>query len=208
MNPKFNRRFYLNDIEDMAKALLGSLLVRKTDSGTRISGKIVELEIYTQKDDPSSHSYNGKTLRNAVMFGPPGYLYVYFTYGMHYCCNIVCGPEGCGDAILIRALEPVEGTEVMMQRRFGSVEISGSKRFQLTNGPAKLCRALDIDRAMNGADLCGDDIWIEQGETIQNERIGRSTRIGISQAKDHYKRYFIKENPWVSKAGRGIDYLE
>jgi DNA-3-methyladenine glycosylase len=208
MTSKFNRDFYRQDIKDLAKALLGSTLVRLLNSGEKLSGKIVEVEIYTQKDDPSSHSYKGKTSRNAVMFGPPGHLYVYFTYGMHFCSNIVCGPEGRGDAILIRALEPQNGIDIMIKQRFDANDKEKIPYRNLTNGPAKLCRAFGIDMTMNGADLCGEEVWIEQGEGLEEEKIGISTRIGITRAKDQFKRYYIKGNPWVSKTGKGIKHRD
>ena len=203
-----NRQYFLDDIDRAAKGLLGSLFIKKTDLGKELSGRIVEVEVYTQKDDPASHSYKGQTKRNAVMFGPPGYLYVYFTYGMHYCCNIVCGPEGRGDAILIRGVEPVDGIDTMMINRYGSIIEDRRKYNNLTNGPAKLCRALGIDMTVNGADLFDGALRIEHDVVLSDELIGRSTRIGISSAADQFKRYFIKGNNWVSKAGKGIKYYD
>ncbi|MEA2077581.1 MAG: DNA-3-methyladenine glycosylase [Candidatus Marinimicrobia bacterium] len=208
MSSPLSRSFYLKDIHILATRLLGCLFVREFEEGKRISGKIVELEVYTQKGDPSSHSFNGKTKRNEVMFEQAGHLYVYFTYGIHYCCNIVCGPEGQGDAILIRALEPVQGIEDMMNNRYGLITHDNKKVLNLTNGPAKLCQALKIRKEENNIDLCGQNIWIEKGEEVPGSLIGCSTRIGINQEKDLPWRYFIKNNSCVSKPGKGIKYFD
>jgi DNA-3-methyladenine glycosylase len=127
---------------------------------------------------------------------------------MHFCSNIVCGPEGRGDAILIRALEPQNGIDIMIKQRFDANDKEKIPYRNLTNGPAKLCRAFGIDMTMNDADLCGEEVWIEQGETLEEEKIGISTRIGITRAKDQFKRYYIKGNPWVSKTGKGIKHRD
>jgi DNA-3-methyladenine glycosylase len=128
----------LDDSLKSAKSLLGYKLVHQTSDGLT-SGIIVETEAYHQ-DDPASHTYRGQTARNAVMFGPPGYAYIYFTYGMHYCFNVVTGPKGSGQAVLIRALEPTDGIELMRRRRGMNAEL------QLTNGPAKLVQAMAISK--------------------------------------------------------------
>ena len=200
--------YFLQDIHQVAISLLGDLFVRLLPSGKKLSGRIVEVEVYKEIGDPASHSFKGYSKRNAVMFGPPGRLYVYFTYGMHYCCNIVCGPEHSGNAILIRALEPIEGIEDMVKNRFGE-HYQKRKHFQnLTNGPAKLCKALCIDSQQNGWNLDQDMIWIEHRENLPPKDIGCSSRIGISLAKDLPWRYFIKTNPWVTKTGKGIRYFD
>ncbi len=201
------RSFYNQDFHELATSLLGCLFTRDFGNGKRVSGRIVEVEAYAQQDDPASHSFNGKTSRNEVMFGPPGYLYVYFTYGMHFCCNVVAGKIGQGDAILIRALEPVEGLEHMLVHRFGTTNPDRKKILNLTNGPAKLCQAFHIGRPENGSDLCENDIWIESGDELSVNMIGRSTRIGIKQGKELPWRYFIKNNTWISKPGKGITYF-
>lgn len=177
--------------EVVAPRLLGSYLIRTID-GKRLVGKIVETEAYDQSD-AASHSYKGKTPRTEVMFGPAGHLYVYFTYGMHYCMNIVTGPIGHGSAVLIRALEPIEGVELMAQNR-------GHKDgLELTNGPAKVCQALSIDKTWNGHDLREVPLQLIIKPPLQPEEIVQTTRIGISQAKDQPWRFFIKNNDYVSR---------
>ena len=208
MNNQLSRSFYQNDIHSIAVDLLGCRLVRYIGKDSFLIGRIVETEAYKQKNDPASHSYKGKTKRNEVMFGEPGHLYVYFTYGMHFCCNVVCGPAGQGDAILIRALEPLEGIDEMMKRRFGQLSNKKDQYHNLTNGPAKLCKAFGIGRSENGLDLCGKNIWIEKETIYLSEQIGRSTRVGIKQGKEFPWRYYIKDNPWVSKTDKSVKIYE
>lgn len=204
------RSFYLRPTVHIAKDLLGKYIIRKLE-GKRLVGKIVETEAYCE-GDPASHSYRGKTKRNEVMFGRGGHLYVYFTYGMHFCANVVTRLEGIGEAVLIRAVEPVEGIEVMMknrQRGTGAGEKGGSTKRRdgestkelanLTNGPAKFCEAFGIGRKENGTDLLGDEIFIAHGEKIAASTIGRSTRIGIKNGTEKKWRFFVKGNTWVSR---------
>jgi len=204
MNHQLDRTFYQKDIFNLAVDLLGCRFVRNFGKNVLLSGRIVETEVYTQKKDPSSHSFKGRTKRNEVMFGEPGHLYVYFTYGMHFCCNVVCGPAGQGDAILIRALEPLEGIDEMMRRRFGQVSNNKTQYLNLTNGPAKLCQAFGIGRSENGLDLCGEKIWIESEIAYKPDRIGRSSRVGIKQGKELPRRYYIKDNIWVSRTDKSV----
>lgn len=181
---------FLNlDSDQVAKKLLGCYLVRQTSSGEAIV-KIVETESYDQ-DDMASHTYNGKTPRNEVMFGPSGRLYVYFTYGMHYCCNVVTGRPGEGSAVLIRAVEPIQGHEILESHR-----PRGGK--DLTNGPAKLCQALDIDRRLNGHDLHETPLVLTTGEQVPEASIVQTSRIGIKKAVDEPRRYYLKDNHFVS----------
>ncbi|HVV26218.1 MAG TPA: DNA-3-methyladenine glycosylase [Candidatus Saccharimonadales bacterium] len=177
--------------ETLAPRLLGCRLVRVID-GQAVSGRIVETEAYNQAD-AASHSYRGETERTRVMFGPPGFLYVYFTYGMHYCCNVVTGPTGYGSAVLIRALEPLGGEPIMRENRPG---LSGET---LTNGPAKLCQALAIDKRLNGHDLRTEPLKLFIEPALPPADIVQTTRIGISQAQDQPWRFYIKGNPYVSK---------
>lgn len=164
-----------------APRLLGCHLVRRVGSKL-MSGRIVETEAYSQ-DDVASHSYRGQTPRTKVMFGPAGYLYVYFTYGMHYCCNVVTGPAGHGSAVLIRALEPLEGIEEQTR----------------TDGPARLCKTLGIDKGLNGHDLRAEPLRLELLPLIPQEEIVQTTRIGISRAQDVPWRFYIKGNKYISK---------
>jgi len=172
-----------------AKRLLGCKLTRRLD-GHVLSAVIVETEAYDQSD-AASHSFNGRTQRTDVMFGPAGHLYVYFTYGMHYCCNVVVGPEGYGAAVLIRALQPLEGIDMMQERR-------GRGGVGITNGPAKLCQAFGIDKHLNGHDLSKPPLQLEITAPIKNSAIVTTTRIGISKAKDAMWRYYIDNNDYVS----------
>lgn len=182
---------FLNDSAELvAPKLLGYRLVRKLDGHT-LTGRIVEVEAYHQPD-AASHSYRGKTPRTEVMFGPAGYAYVYFTYGMHYCMNVVTGPVGEGSAVLVRALEPLSGLEQMRLNRPAVAD------HELTNGPAKLCRAIAIDKAMNGHDLSKSPFQLKASDTKEEFEIVTSKRIGISKEKDKLWRFCIKDNPYVS----------
>ncbi len=173
-----------------AKELVGCLIERTYPGGTKALVKIVETEAYEQTD-VASHSYNGQTIRNEVMFGPPGRLYVYFTYGMHYCCNIVVAESGYGAAILIRAVEPINGYEHMSKFR------KTSKTKDISNGPAKLCQALNIDKSMNGHDLARSPFKLIYSPN--NEEVQESTRIGISKGMDKKWRYYLASNMFVSR---------
>jgi DNA-3-methyladenine glycosylase len=180
--------------EEAAPRLLGCELVRIID-GQTLRGRIVETEAYHQAD-AASHSYKGKTPRVEVMFGPAAHLYVYFTYGMHYCCNIVCGPEGEGAGVLIRGLEPLQGIELMQSNRGGITEA------QLTNGPAKICQALRIDKSFNGHDLLAEPIRLIVRPPLAPDQIVQTTRVGISKAKDVPWRFYERGNKYVSVAAR------
>jgi DNA-3-methyladenine glycosylase len=177
--------------DDVAKRLLGSVFER-TINGSTIRVKIVETEAYHQSD-AASHSYRGKTPRTDVMFGPAGFLYVYFTYGMHYCCNIVTGGEGEGAAVLIRAVEPISGIEALEQNRKGKTE------YDITNGPAKLCQALGIDKRLNGHDLREEPLKLLLTERLDESKIITTPRVGIRKAVDVPWRFYIRDNKYVSK---------
>ncbi len=200
----FPRSFYNGNVCDVAQRLLGQVFIRILPDGSRLSGRIVEVEAYAQDGDPASHSYRGRTERNAVMFGEAGRLYVYFTYGMHFCCNVVTGPEGQGDAVLIRALEPLEGRDIMAFHRYGRTHITAREEMNLLNGPAKLCKAFGIDRKMNGYDLCGETVRIVSGNDPRPPHVGRSSRIGIGSGSELAWRFFIPESDRLSKPGKGI----
>jgi DNA-3-methyladenine glycosylase len=173
-------------------------LFRKSGT-TLFAGRIVEVEAYLGTRDPASHAYRGMTPRNEVMFGEGGHLYVYFTYGMHYCCNVVTGRIGEGGAVLVRAVEPVAGIRAMTARRSQG---DGRRRtaHELCSGPGKLCQAFGIARAENGTDLCGGTIWLarKRGESPPR-RISRSPRIGISSGREHLWRFFIPDTPFGSR---------
>jgi DNA-3-methyladenine glycosylase len=190
------RTFYARDTVQVARDLLGRRLVRRLE-GERLSGRIVETEAYVGEADAASHASRGQTARNAVMFGPAGHAYVYFIYGMHYCFNVVTEQEGFGAAVLIRALEPLEGIDAMRRHRHGRDGV------ELTNGPAKLCYALAIDRDLNGADLVqGDALWIESGEPLPQEDVASGPRVGVRGDKRALTvpwRFWVKDHPYVSK---------
>jgi DNA-3-methyladenine glycosylase len=196
---KLPRSFYLQPTLDVARNLLGTYLVRRTRNG-RLAGRIVEVEAYLGELDPASHAYRGRTRRNEVMFGKGGHLDVYFTYGMHFCGNVVTERSGTGHAVLLRAVEPIEGVSVLAKRR----GVSPADYEELCNGPAKLCQAFGIKRAHNGTDLCGKSIWIERRDPQPPpDLIGVSTRVGISTGKERLWRFFIKGSRCVSK-GRPV----
>lgn len=194
------RYFFDRPVVETARALLGTCLVRTDGAGrSRLIGRIVETEAYHQTD-PASHSYRGKTDRTEAMFGPPGHAYVYLIYGMHYCFNVVCEGRGTGSAVLVRAVEPVFGLDLMAARR-----PAARRETDITNGPAKLAQAFGITRARdNGKDLSTGDLRIcdapcDRWNAAQLE-IGASRRIGISRATDRNWRFFVVGNPFVSKA--------
>ena len=176
---------------EAAKRLLGCVLERDIDDRT-IQVRIVETEAYDQTD-AASHSFTGRTSRTEALFGPAGHLYVYFTYGKHYCCNVVVGKEGDGAAVLVRAVEPLGGERVLERRRNGKMGI------ELTNGPAKLCQALDITKNLNGHDLRNPPLRLAMQHPLPPEAIVRTTRVGIRLAQDTPWRFYIRSNPYVSR---------
>jgi DNA-3-methyladenine glycosylase len=187
---KLSRNFYLRDTVAVAKDLLGKYLVYNRNGNTLV-GMIVEVEAY-RENDLASHSSSGKTNRNSAMFMKGGHLYVYFTYGIHYCANIVTEKENYGAAVLIRGVEPVEGVEVMKENRKMS-DINN-----LTTGPAKFCQAFDIKMQHNKLDLTLDTIFCIESN-VKNFQINKSSRIGITKATEKLWRFFIKDNKYVSK---------
>jgi DNA-3-methyladenine glycosylase len=185
------REFYAGDAREVAPRLLNKVLVHG-----ELAGRIVEVEAYAGEADPGSHAYRGETPRNRTMFGLPGLLYVYFTYGMHWCANAVCGDTGWGTAVLIRALHPLSGLELMRARR-----PAAKTDRDLTNGPAKLCQALELAKSHDGADLVTGDhgVTIEDDGTPPPARPGQSTRIGLSAGAEHPWRWFVRGDPYLSR---------
>jgi DNA-3-methyladenine glycosylase len=185
------RRFYSRGALEVAPQLLNKLLVRDG----RV-GRIVEVEAYRGSEDPASHAYRGPTARNATMFGAPGHLYVYFTYGMHFCANVVCMPPGVAEAVLLRALAPVAGLEAMRAARPGI-----DKDAELTSGPAKLCQAMGITRAEDGADLvtAGSGLAVVDDGVAPPTFPATSGRIGIRHASDLQWRWWVPGDPNVSR---------
>lgn len=196
-NDKLPKKFYTRDLHKIAEELLGKFFVRRID-GKILAGKIIEVEAYDGSVDEAAHTFRGKTKRNEVMFNEGGLLYVYFTYGMHFCCNVVTGKGNEGKAILMRAFEPVYGIEQMAFNRFDKKKISDKELINLTNGPAKICEAFQISRKENGTDLTGDDIFICDAPKIHKSKIEKSARIGIKKSVDLLWRYYIKDNPFIS----------
>src|SRR5882724_5919114 len=195
---KLPREFYTRpNVLTVARELLGKLLVVPTTHGKRVSGLIVEAEAYRGPHDRAAHSYAGRrTRRTETMYGLGGTAYVFFVYGMYHQFNVVTSVEDAPHAVLIRALQPVEGIELMRRRRHNQPD------HNLTNGPGKLCIALGIDRKLDGADLLGNKIWIEEAENISRQRILSGPRIGIDYAErwtDKPWRLWIKDNPFVSR---------
>lgn len=197
-NKKLGSHFYKRELLTVAKDLLGKIFV-KSDGKNFLSGKIVEVEAYHGDFDEAAHSYKGLTKRTQIMFERGGYLYVYFTYGVHHCCNIVTGKKGQGTAVLIRGIEPLTGIRKMTRNRFGGKKIREEEIFNLTSGPGKICQAFRIDRSHSGIDLTGDNIYILDSEKIKPNEIGISRRIGISKSVELPWRFFIKNNPYVSR---------
>jgi len=203
MQQRLKRSFYGRPARQVAEDLLGRLLVRSLD-GRRLAGIIVETEAYCDayERDLACHGDRANmgrpTKRTAVMFGPPGHAYVYFTYGMHWMFNVVTGQPGEANAVLIRALEPCEGLDTMSLLR-------GRPEKELTNGPAKLAQALAVDKMINGQDLCHPQslIWIEEGPGTELSKIRTGPRIGLGKTPEPWLsipwRYWIKENPFLSR---------
>ena len=186
------RDFYARRSTTVAPDLLGRVLVRSAD-GVRLAARIVETEAY-EPHDPASHAFRGRTDRNAVMFGPPGHLYVYFTYGMHHCMNAVTGPVGEGMAVLLRAAEPIDGVDVMRARR-GRWSVR-----ELCSGPAKLCQAFRVDRSFDGVDLVqGPDLWIAEGTPVPPSRVVAGPRVGIRVGTGYAWRFSVADDPFVSR---------
>jgi DNA-3-methyladenine glycosylase len=194
---KLQRNFYMRDLLTVARDLLGKILVKK-ENGEILSGMIVEVEAYDGEIDEAAHTYIGKTKRNEIMFNEGGYLYVYFTYGAHFCCNVVTGISGRGTAVLIRAVEPLEGEEIMVKNRFGRKLKNEKEKFNLTSGPGKICQAFAIGREHYGIDLTGDKIYLLDYRKIRKDEIGVSQRIGIKKSTHLPWRFFVKNNPYIS----------
>ena len=185
------REWYARGAVEVAPRLLNKVLVAGDTEG-----RIVEVEAYMGGDDPGSHAFRGQTRRNATMFGPAGHLYVYFTYGMHWCANVVCGEEGVATAVLLRALAPLEGVEVMRVRR-----PAARRDVDLCSGPAKLCQALGVDGSFDGADLVTgrQGLLVVDDGTPPPAQPVRTSRIGVTAGGDRRWRWYVKGEPNVSK---------
>jgi DNA-3-methyladenine glycosylase len=190
------REFYLRNALEVAQDLLGTVLVHETEEGT-VRARIVEVEAYIGSEDAASHAYkNRNTARTAVQFGPGGYAYVYLIYGMHYCMNIVTNHAQKPEAVLLRALEPLEGIEIMKKRR------NTDNIYNLCGGPGKLCAAMKIDRTCYGMDLCNSNLYLEYGQIpIGKDQIRATRRINVDyagEAREYLWRYIVEGNPFIS----------
>jgi DNA-3-methyladenine glycosylase len=192
------RSFFARDPRQVARQLLGKVLIRDSE-GPQLAGRIVEVEAYLGTDDPAAHSAAGRTLRNAVLFGPPGYAYVYFIYGNHYCLNVSCEPEGNAGGILFRAVQPLSGIEEMARGR--KIHLRGPQDWpKLTAGPGRLCQAFGITRSRdNGCDLTSpaSGLWIGS-DRHRRGSVSQGPRIGITKAAEMPLRYFLRGNKFVS----------
>jgi DNA-3-methyladenine glycosylase len=205
------RSFFERHPKVVARQVLGKILARRERDGSLVAGRIVEAEAYLGAEDAAAHSAAGKTERTAVLFGPPGHAYVYFTYGMHYCMNISCEPEGLAGCVLLRALQPIEGIEEMVKnrklerqvpRRSAPRDADGeSWKKLLCSGPARLCQALGIDRPRdNGKDLLSresDLVLLDDGYRVK--RVMATTRIGITKSAELPLRFYIEGSPFISR---------
>jgi DNA-3-methyladenine glycosylase len=194
---RLGTKFYETPTLVLAERLLGKIFVHREASGRVMRGRIVETEAYLGVGDEACHAWRGMTERNRVMFGPPGHLYIYFSYGCHYLTNIVSEPEGVAGAVLLRAMEPLEGIEWMRERRGIADERA------LMSGPGKLTQALGLGPAHYGESLSGDTCWLEEAPEIPPELIGASPRIGISRSAALPWRKFVTGSPHVSKTQSG-----
>ncbi len=199
---KLTREFYNRDSLIVAKELLGKVLVHEVN-GRKITARIVETEAYMGIHDRAAHSYGGKrTPRVEVMYGGAGVSYVYLIYGMYHCFNIVTREEGVPQAVLIRAVEPINELDFVAENRFNKTyqNLKKSEIIGLTNGPGKICNALAIDKSLNGEDLCGNKLYVEEGEENGFKTVS-AKRVGIDyaeEAKDYLWRYYIQDNKYVS----------
>lgn len=206
--PDLGRRGRLHVVErdllagrsvEVARGLLGAVLVRADLDGVRVEARIVETEAYDESD-PASHTHRGRTPGNATMFGPPGHAYVYFTYGQHHCANVVCGPPGHGAAVLLRAARVLDGHEAVRRHR----PAARTDR-ALADGPAKLTRGLGLDRAWDGIDLCDADgpLWLGRDDvTVPDHRVRTGARVGVRHAPDRRWRFWVADVEEVSRYRR------
>jgi DNA-3-methyladenine glycosylase len=206
------RDFFARPAPEVAPELLGCVLEHETADGL-VAVELTEVEAYAGQTDPASHAYRGQTRRNAVMFGPPGHAYVYFTYGMHFCVNLVCGGTGSVSAVLLRAGAVIEGENLARARRSGRTPDAGQDTSgrtplaarDLARGPARLCRALDIDRSLDGADVCAASAPLRirgpdpgARTTVRSGKIACGPRVGVWKAAEVPWRFWFAGEPTVS----------
>jgi DNA-3-methyladenine glycosylase len=201
------RNFFNRDAATVARELLGKLLIRRQGRNL-LAGRLVETEAYLGQSDPAAHAYSGRTARNFVLFGPPGQAYIYFIYGNHYCLNVSCMPEGQGEGVLFRAMQPVFGVETMARAR--GIELPPAPREtqlrMISSGPGRMCEAMSITRDRdNNKDLTSraSDLWLAD-DSFQPERVTATPRIGITKAVEHPLRFTVARNPFVSGKRLGM----
>ena len=194
--------FFRRPAETVAADLLGAVVL-STAAGEMTAGRIVETEAYLGYDDPASHGYlHRRNARNEALFGPPGTWYVYLSYGMHWCANLVCQRSGLANAVLLRALEPVGGLDVMRERRGGVADRD------LCSGPGKLCQALGITRELDGRKMADSSVIVRRTRLRETIRIVASPRIGITKAADWPLRFHLAGSPWISRKETGGSLLD
>lgn len=195
---KLSKQFYTRNLLTVARELPGKILVKKYGK-TFLAGKIVEVEAYDGMIDEAAHTFTGRTKRNEIMFNDGGYFYVYFTYGAHFCCNIVTGKKDHGTAVLIRAVEPLAGIKKMSLNRYNKITLTEKEKLNLTSGPGKVCEAFGITKEHYGLDLTGDKIFLLDRPKLKKSEIVITKRIGIKKSVDLPWRFYIKDNPYVSR---------
>ncbi len=193
-NTRLSRNFFTQNTVTVARELLGKKLVR-LENDQRISGTITETEAYRGEEDLACHARSGQTPRTKVMYGPPGHAYIYFNYGIHWLLNFVTENEGYPAAVLIRGIEPAEGLDIISERR------KGRPRSQWTNGPAKICQALNLDNKLNGVDICATQVvlFVEEGKQIPDTDVTISSRVGLNNVPEPWRSI-----PWRFKIKRNV----
>lgn len=195
---KLNRKFYLRPVIEVAKNLLGKIFV-KVEKDNLLAGMIVEVEAYDGISDEASHSFKGLTERNKHMFSEGGFTYVYLTYGVHHCLNVVADKKDYGAAVLIRSMEPIIGISTFSVRRFGKEKLNEKDFSNLLNGPGKICQAFNLTRDDSGKDLLQDELFILDNKKINKKLINSSARIGISKSVGLPWRFYIANNKFLSR---------
>ncbi|MCB9207433.1 MAG: DNA-3-methyladenine glycosylase [Ignavibacteriales bacterium] len=200
MNKKLKKGFYKRELLTVAKDLLGKIFVFDDKRiKKKLKAKIVEVEAYDGSIDEAAHTFIGKTERNKIMFEEGGFLYVYFTYGKHFCANVVTGNKEQGTAILLRAMEPISDLKLFSERRFKKTNLSKKEKINLLNGPAKICEAFNINREQYGINLTANEIYLLEAPKISEENVITTKRIGIKKSIDLPWRFYIKDSQFVSR---------
>ncbi len=195
---KLEREFYLNSVVQVARNLLGKIFV-KSEGKNILAGMITEVEAYDGLKDEASHSFRGLSQRNKDMFNEGGFTYVYLSYGVHYCLNVVTGEKGYGSAVLIRSMEPILGIPTFSFRRFKKRKLSEKNFINLLNGPGKICQAFKLTKRDSGKDLLGNELFILDYKKIEDHSVNSSPRVGISKSTDLLWRFYISDSKFLSR---------